>query len=230
MRITQRGWASVTLLAATTTHALAGVAYQPGDIGFGDEYRLVFVTSVGFTADADDINVYNDFVQSVADVSGLAATGLTWNVIGSTFPVDARDNTGTNPITDGAGVPVYTVTGQLVANDNADLWDGSLINPIAVTEHGLGTSSIVYTGSHADGTHVNDAPLGNNPGFDVETTVTGFSTNTDPGWMNLSGDHEDTPHAFYAMSTVRVGVPTPAAAGVLGVGALALACRRRRAT
>ena len=38
--------------------------------------------------------------------------------------MDARDNTGTNTNTDGAGVPIYWLNGNKAADDNADFYDG----------------------------------------------------------------------------------------------------------
>jgi hypothetical protein len=70
----------------------------------GDQYRLIFITSTTTDATSADIATYNAFVQGVAAAAGLG--DATWNMVGSTVTVDARDNTGTNPFTDGVGVPI----------------------------------------------------------------------------------------------------------------------------
>ena len=63
----------------------------------GDTYRLAFYTSGKMTSESSDINVYNSFIQGLADATNVydigSAEGVTWKVIGSTDAVDARDNT-----------------------------------------------------------------------------------------------------------------------------------------
>ena len=72
----------------------AQVVSQPPELEPGDEYRLIFTTSQRRDATSDDINVYNEFVQSVADSSPeLAALGLEWRAVGWTSSVNAIDNT-----------------------------------------------------------------------------------------------------------------------------------------
>ena len=74
-----------------------------------------------------DIAAYNTFIQN------RAAAGHTdlddyiegFRAVGCTADVDARDNTGTNINTDGAGVPIYWLNGSQVADDYADFYDGS---------------------------------------------------------------------------------------------------------
>src|SRR5215471_8873092 len=74
----------------------------PPSLSPGDQYRLVFVTSTRRTATSSSIGDYNLFVTNAANtVPELAALGTTWTAIASTATVDARDNTLTNPGTDG---------------------------------------------------------------------------------------------------------------------------------
>ena len=155
--------------------ARAAIVTQPAGLSPGDQYRLVFVTSTEtysggsnhgsnppwFTTAAD----YNAFGTTAATaVTELNDLGTTWTAIVSTrdeLPgnptVDARDNTGTNPVW--TGVPVYNLGGLIVANNNADLWDGSIANPINVTELGTGPTTQrgglfrVWTGTTASGTN-----------------------------------------------------------------------------
>ena len=118
----------------------------------GDQYRLAFVTSETTDATSTDITTYNAFVQGLADAAGLS--GGTWNVIGSTETVDARDNTGTNRYNGThVSVPVFLIDGVTkIADDNVDLWNGSIDASINMTE--IGTSGItgwVWTGTDPDG-------------------------------------------------------------------------------
>ncbi|MCF7954382.1 MAG: hypothetical protein K9M75_01135 [Phycisphaerae bacterium] len=128
----------------------------------GDTYRLIFVTSSGTQATSTDIATYNAFVQGLADAAGLG--DASWNVVGSTAAVDARDNTLTNPELDGTGEAVFRMDGAtVIANNYADLWDG--VDPIdggdgykysvMYDENGdvsrLGDGRL-FTGTNADGT------------------------------------------------------------------------------
>jgi len=148
----------------------------PYDLFPGDEYRLTFVTG-SFDTGPTDIAVYNGYVTLRAlEVPELAALNTTWSIIGSTSAVDARDNTGTNPATS-IGVPVYLTNGSdRVADNNADLWDGTLQHAIDVLPSGAdsGSGKEVITGSHEDGTA--GQPLG--PGG----TFLGLSDRTDSSW------------------------------------------------
>lgn len=103
---------------------VSGINPATGQIwAVGDTYRLVFITSADTAGTSTDITTYNTFVQGLADAAGL--DGATWNVVGSTSAVDARDNTGTNPDTDGVGEAVLLMDGTTVIADNyADLWNG----------------------------------------------------------------------------------------------------------
>ena len=153
--------AALVLLAGT---AFAGPIFtQPAVLAPGDQYRLVFVTSTTRDATSSNIGDYNTFVtNAAAAVTELAALGTTWSAIGSTATVDARDNTGTNPFSDGAGVRIYDLLGTKVADTNSDLWDGSIDSAIATTEQGLGLlgRGYVYTGTGLDGTRFVGRPLG----------------------------------------------------------------------
>ena len=92
----------------------------------GDTYRFAFTSSGTTQATSSDINYYNTFVQDLANASPLnigAAQGVTWNVIGSTETVDARDNTSTNIAVYGTGEAIFLLDGTtLVATDYTKLW------------------------------------------------------------------------------------------------------------
>ena len=146
-------------------------AVAPAD-GYKGDYRLAFVTLATTNATSTDIADYNAFVSNAAaNVSALNALGTTWKCLGSTASIDARVNTDTSPdrdVTNGdvplAGynaatdVPIYTTTGLRMADDDYDLWDGTIATPVyfedgtkltynthsawvGSTEYGLGKSS-----------------------------------------------------------------------------------------
>ena len=124
----------------------------------GDTYRLAFYTSGTINSESADIVVYNEFVQGLADATTVydigVLEGVTWNIIGSTDEVDARDNTSTNPYEDGTGETIFLLDGTtVVANNYADLWDGSIQHVINLTELGILPDYLwPCTGTYIDGT------------------------------------------------------------------------------
>jgi hypothetical protein len=220
------------------------VVVVPPGLNPGDQYRLVFVTDGTRTATSTDINDYNTFVTNdVTPTSALAialnAAGLTttWKAIGSTQTVDARDNTGTNPSS--TGVPIYLIDGNLVANNNNDMWDGDILRNIDRTPIDIsGLVGYVWTGSTSIGTH--------KPGFELGSLTTnngligmGKSTLSDVGWIETDSlDHDSRAH-LYAMSGVLTapGAPQPVSVpeptGVFGYitlgGLMLLGCAIRKA-
>lgn len=171
----------------------------------GDTYRLAFYTSGKITSESADITTYNAFIQGLADSTTVydigVVEGVTWNIIGSTDAVDARDNTSTNPYEDGTGETIFLLDGTtVVANNYADLWDGSIQHVINLTE--LGTLPSYFwpaTGTYLDGTeapghsgsHGAMGDGGVHQGNASETTEWIWRTNT-------SGSNKERP--VYALS------------------------------
>ena len=90
---------------------------------------------------SSDINVYNDFVQSVADSSpDLAALGIEWRALASTTTVEAIDNTMTHFTDENPGLPFFRVDGGRFVSDYETLLDsldlGIGLLSIAVDEFG----------------------------------------------------------------------------------------------
>ena len=194
--------------------------YQPTDLSAGQQYRLAFVTSgsiAGRAADGGPTTIagYNAFVTSAATaVTGLNAFGTTWSAIVSFCDKPgaytyARDNTGTNP--NYTGVPIYNLGNQLVAQTNAELWGGTIENPIDVNELGnvVPSGTIVNTGAFPDGTSDTngDGPLGYPSGGYVWF---GYASTTDSSWIKANRFSTGAP-PIYAMS----GVLTAASPNVL---------------
>ena len=214
----------LAFLAATalaSSSLSAAPVTVPGDLAPGFSYRLAFITSTATDATSTDINYYNTFVSNVAGgVPQLAALGTTWKAIGSTASIDARDNTGTNPAS--TGVPIYTLAGVRIANNNADLWDGTIQSPLNVWEDGTAAPAIAWTGSVASGTVFAGFALGTVSG--VRGGNDGF---TDSNWIDYGWQDVTTDYGLYAMSDVLVA-PEPATMSLLAIGGLALLRRRRK--
>ena len=126
----------VSSLSADT---ITPLRYPPG-LERGDQYRLFFATSAGRDASSPDVEVYNDFVQSVADVAPIVGEwDIDWNAVISTSEVDARDNTGTNDDVDPVGVPIYLLDGSQFARTNLDLWNEATDINLTIAHTELGT-------------------------------------------------------------------------------------------
>ena len=147
----------VAVFAAIPGDSSSGAALPvPADLGPGDAYHLVFVTTQLTQATSADVGYYNQLAQASADSAGWGASlGLTWRAIVSTPTVHARDNAPINATTS-----VYNVARERVANGFADMWDGSLATPIRYHASGAAASFDAWTGTVA-GVGVPGATLGN---------------------------------------------------------------------
>jgi hypothetical protein len=94
----------------------------------GDQYRLAFYTAEKFDAQSPDPAVHNARVTAQAQLNPALA-GSTWTAIITTTTTGAQANTGTEDLTDGAGIggagfPVYAMDGTTaIARNNADIWN-----------------------------------------------------------------------------------------------------------
>ena len=172
----------------------------------GDSYRFAFITSTNQGAESSDITTYNALVQGLANASTAydigADEGVTWNVIGSTDEVDARDNTSTNPTVDGSGHAIFLLDGStVVAIDYADLWDGEVRHIINITEEGDEKVHWPFTGTYTDGTAA--------PGHPTSYSALGGGGQIHQGnggvttewiWRTWTGDPPATLLPLYAMS------------------------------
>jgi len=193
----------------------------PPDLAVGDQYRLVFVTEGKRDATSTDIDDYNNFVTSQVRLSilpgttdtalyqalnaaGIDPNTITWKAIGSTASVDARDNTGTNP-TLSTGVPIYLIDGNRVANNNADLWDGSIQTAINRTPDDWQLNELVWTGTNNNGTAEN----GRLGGGSLGQVRYGLASSITAEWITMDDFNRFGISRLYGISSVLT-VPTPA--------------------
>ncbi len=169
----------------------------------GDKYRLLFITSTTTTANSENITDYNNFVQAAASGS-TAHTNLgsvTWKAAGSTSTVDARDNTGTNPTTNGTGVAVFLMNSQVFAINNADLWNGhNGVLPVIDENDATTTATYAWTGSQQSGVKMSDT---NYLGLSATgNTQRGSPSNTTASrWMSInSASNRSNLYPMYAIS------------------------------
>ena len=144
-------------------------ALKPSGLGGGDQFRLMFLTSLGHAGSDTDIEVYNDFVRDRA-ASGHAAIQAyraAFNVVGCTASIDARDNIHTTYTSTNKGVPIYWLNGNKVADEYEDFYDGSwddeANDKTQFGTNGLDTSNAAnypWTGCDDDGTKATGMALG----------------------------------------------------------------------
>jgi hypothetical protein len=193
----------------------------------------VFVTDSTTNATSDDITYYNSIVQNEADaILELASLNLTWTAIASTPTVDARDNTGTNPITS-SGVPIYTLQGLIIADDNSDLWDHSIQNGINISPTGADLTGVrPWSGSARNGISIPTDSLGYPLNDD---TVVGEAGQTNAGWIHRGLSNQTFLRPLFGISTpITVQAPTvpePGAITLMTIGLVGLggySYRRKR--
>jgi hypothetical protein len=227
-----------TLFMLVAGSASAAVVTVPVGLNPGDMYRLVFVTSSTRNATSTNIADYNAFVTGVANTQvELLGLGTTWSAIGSTSTVDARDNTGTNPSTDGAGVPIYLLDGSLFVQNNADLWNATVArnNSLSVQQDGVSISgaAFVWTGTWHDGTAAtpNSFGGGNCSSVSFDCVEVGFTSAIDCNWVGCNViDQRNSSYRLYGMSDILTVAPVPVPAGVwlFGSGLIGLIGIARR--
>ena len=142
------GWGAPTRVPADWSLA-------PPGLSPGDRFRLLAVTSTKHYATANSIARYNGHVQAAlaGGHADIRSHGPDFRALGCAIGVDARTNTATAWTASGRGVPVYWLGGDKVADDYADLYDGSWDSNAPRDESGGSVSSPrVFTGCASDGT------------------------------------------------------------------------------
>jgi hypothetical protein len=221
--------ATVVCLLGLPALAHADPAFLgPAGLPAGSPYRLIFVTSTLTPATSGNLPDYNTFVTDAATLnSGLPKT--TWTAIASTEGESAVDNVTAGCAGGCLSVPIYLVDGTtLIANNQGQLFSGTILNTITEDEHGsaLSTSksNYVWTGSNADGTTDPGEALGDaNP-------MAGTANSTTSYLVSFSGFSSSTSFPLYAISgqlTVPTSTPEPMSGSLLLAGGAATGLVRR---
>lgn len=199
------GVLAVPALLLAATPAQAGLVTMPTGLHAGDTFRVVFITSVGHDALSSQISDYDLFVSGLAAAAGIDSyfgAPVAWQALASTHAVNAIDRVGL----DSAGL--YLGNGARVADDGADLWDGTLDNPIVMDERGNFREGQVFTGTRSNGFAAAD-PLG---GAAIQITEIGLAgiVFTNQFWVSLGAGSGATARSLYAVSS-ELTVPGEAA-------------------
>lgn len=182
--------------------------FVPAGLMPGDTYHLAFVTRDGIDATSTDIADYNAFVMAQAALNpSLTGTteGVIWNVIGSTATVAARDNAFVD-------APVFLFNSSKIADDFADIWDGSIDATLTLTQFAANSFVSQHTGTGPDGLQTTGRTLGSTP-----FVMTGAPF-TDLRWIFSTQGDPAAARPLYALSqklTVPTAVPEPATFVVL---------------
>lgn len=162
-----------TLLVVLTVLSVAGSTAAD---------QRVFVSSQATFGDLGGLDGADALCRDLAAAANLGGDWIAWLSDSSTH---ARDRlTGDGPFT--------RVDGTVIANDRADLLDGSLDVPIGFDEYGNNpVQGVVVTGTKGDGTrYVGSATLcADWTSSQSALTPVGFATVTSSGWSySGSGD------------------------------------------
>lgn len=148
--------------------------------------KIVFVTSTIHTGSLGGLAGADNICQARAVAAGLAGTFRAWLSSGVT---DASARLSESQF------GYELVDGTKIADDWADLLDGSLDNPIDLDENGLPVTANPWTGTYATGTKFPDTCTGftstSNSG------ATGSSTQTTSSWSLASATACSTSHPLY---------------------------------
>ena len=194
-----------------------GWALKPAGIGYGDRFRLLFVSSTTSQCDLDGHQRLQPACHRCRrnGHSAIRALKNGFRAIASTEAVDARDNAGLT----GTGVKIYWLgSNDKVADNNGDLLDGTWDNETAKNESGQARSaSNVWTGSTDGGTErtfgVQSLALG----------AAGSSAQLGPGRLNsLNG----TPLTSVVLSSRTSALPLYALSQELKLPPLAIITTR----
>ncbi|WP_149753550.1 PEP-CTERM sorting domain-containing protein [Rubripirellula obstinata] len=150
----------------------------------------------------------------------------TWNVLGSTTTVNARDNTGDETSCPTTAFQFIVLTANWSPQPTLNSGHPTFEPPINITGTGLTFGGEIWTGTFADGTTVSQRALGNNGGI----IQAGLGRQIDLRWVSYNQFNDFQVWPFYAMSSVITvtAVPEPSSIMLLGFGTIALAFSRRR--
>ena len=183
----------------------------------GDEYQLMFVNSFDTfisvqTGSPPFLPFWGGLDAADWTVSFAASQGGlidNWNQ--SDIIYKAVLSTQTETAFDRLDIqaPIYNTNGDLIAMDQADLWDGNISNPVGYDEFGnaVDVGTRVWSGSGVQGEWSgNSCDDWNNPS---ENASYGQTSESGTAWINISIQACSQPARLYGLGPVLTVVPEP---------------------
>ena len=200
-----------TLTAVLLTSAAFAAPYVPPSLSPGDSYHLVFITDGTHDATSGVVTTYNNFVNAQAALNApLTGTnvGVQYRAIVSTTAIDALSNA---PVS----APVFNLNGDKIADNSADMWDGTIDNPIDYNQY---VATIfppdIWTGTQTNGQQF----IGNELG--TTNPRTGRADLANGTWISETTSGATLQSRIYALSPqLTVPVPEPASWALAALGA-----------
>lgn len=217
------------LFALFCCSADAGMISDPGLVN-GERFRVIYVTPHAITATSSSRSTYDDFVTARGqnlEWQGSSVQG--WNALAF-----FGDGTSMADVIDEAGedVPFYRPDGELIANNKADLLDGSIRAGISINNslNDVGLQN-VWTGQTAGSLFNNNTLVGSDA-----MTFFGRTTATNSRWAQYGRTSDAAGLRLYGVSEVlQVGSATAvpelsslAYFAMAAGGGLCLSRRKRR--
>lgn len=177
----------------------------------------VFVTSTTQDGDLGGLDGADMLCEELAGGAGLG--GGPWVAWLSTDSVDAVDR-----LLPGSGPFVRAAdTATVIADDIADLTDGSIANPILLDENGVGSMSLIWTSTLSTGLGAGPNCAGWQSNSPNDGGGGGDPTASDPGWTSFLGNNCDLPQGVYCFEAPVPMMPTLPRGGAIVLAALLLA-------
>ena len=176
-------------------------------VGYADSSKesRVFVTSANHTGNLGGIGGGHTVCTNAANAAGI---GGTWRAILSDGTLAAHNHVPFNWGT------LKRMDGVIVASSWADLWDGSIQNPVNVTETLATQNKNVWTGANAfggmTGQHNNNWTNAGSPygRFGLSGSTAAWLNSNEAIWSNTYGLYcvEDTPGGILVGGPVTIGL------------------------
>ncbi len=211
-------------IGGTLSTAHGAAITVPIGLSPGATYRIVFITSTARDGTSTDIDIYNDFVTTAADLdAGLLSLGTTWKALASTATTNVLANTGLSALD--TTTPFFNTRGNRIATGvtvgGSGLFGGGSTTHLSTlfTETGSAPPiNAALTGTAPDGT-TSTSPLGGS------SVMYGHPQKTTFEWIAESPLDNTYVGLYYGISgdlTVP-GTPTPdpepATIALTGLGA-----------
>lgn len=162
----------------------------PAGLNPGDEFYVIFASSTTLVSTFPAIASYNAHANTAADLSGVKGTddpSITWSALMAHS--DGTTQT-TSLFAANTSAPIYNLNGDVVADNVADMFDGTLDNAIGYDQSGTAINRFAFTGFSSDGSTSDEIGTGSR---------SGHITAADGTWASVVS-FSPNPESVYAVS------------------------------